>query len=95
MTRRSCGAALLLVLWLIALLTALVGAFALIARMEAVQGRVAGRGAVAQEVARAGIEYALVRLADRNPETRWVADGRPYAWSFDGRRPSSRPSRSI
>ena len=34
------GAALLLVLWLVALLTALVGAYALTARIEALQGRV-------------------------------------------------------
>ncbi|SDQ38608.1 type II secretion system protein K (GspK) [Pseudoxanthomonas sp. CF385] len=78
------GAALLLVLWLVALLTALVGAFALTARMEAMQGQVGSRGAVAQETARAGLEYALVRVADRNPQTHWQPNGRPYAWSFDG-----------
>ncbi len=78
------GAALLLVLWLVALLTALVGAYALTARMEALQGRVGSRGAIAQEVARAGMEYALVRVADRNPETHWQPNGRPYAWGFDG-----------
>jgi len=81
---RARGAALLLVLWLVALLTALVGAYALTARTEALQGRVGSRGAVAQEIARAGIEYALVRVADRNPETHWQPDGRPYAWRFDG-----------
>ncbi|WP_296279629.1 type II secretion system protein GspK [Pseudoxanthomonas sp.] len=82
--KRMHGAALLLVLWLVALLTALVGAYALTARMEALQGRVGSRGAIAQEVARAGIEYALVRVADRNPETHWQPNGRPYAWTFDG-----------
>ena len=81
---RARGAALLLVLWLVALLTALVGAYALTARMEALQGRVGSRGAVAQEVARAGMEYALVRVSDRNPETHWQPNGRAYAWSFDG-----------
>jgi general secretion pathway protein K len=78
------GAALLLVLWLVALLTALVGAYALTARMEALQARVGSRGVVAQEIARAGMEYALVRVADRNPETHWQPNGRPYAWRFDG-----------
>lgn len=78
------GAALLLVLWLVALLTALVGAYALTARMEALQGRVGSRGAMAQEIARAGMEYALVRVADRNPETHWQPNGRAYAWRFDG-----------
>lgn len=78
------GAALLLVLWLGALLTALVGAYALTARIEALQGRVGSRGAMAQEIARAGMEYALVRVADRNPETHWQPNGRAYAWRFDG-----------
>ncbi|WP_334180146.1 type II secretion system minor pseudopilin GspK [Pseudoxanthomonas sp.] len=78
------GAALLLVLWLVALLTALVGAYALTARMEALQGRVGSRGALAQEIARAGMEYALVRVADRNPDTHWQPNGRAYAWRFDG-----------
>ncbi|MCA0297466.1 general secretion pathway protein GspK [Pseudoxanthomonas mexicana] len=78
------GAALLLVLWLVALLTALVGAYALTARIEALQGRVGSRGAMAQEIARAGMEYALVRVADRNPETHWQPNGRAYAWRFEG-----------
>ncbi len=78
------GAALLLVLWLVALLTALVGAYALTARIEALQARVGSRGAMAQEIARAGMEYALVRVADRNPETHWQPNGRAYAWRFDG-----------
>ena len=78
------GAALLLVLWLVAPLTALVGAYALTARIEALQGRVGSRGAMAQEIARAGMEYALVRVADRNPETHWQPNGRAYAWRFDG-----------
>lgn len=82
--KRQRGAALLLVLWLVALLTALIGAFALTARVEAIQGRVTSRGAAAQEVARAGIEYALVRVADGRPETRWLPDGRPYRWSYAG-----------
>ena len=78
------GAALLLVLWLVALLTALVGAYALTARIEALQGRVGSRGAMAQEIARAGMEYALVRVADRNPEPHWQPNGRAYAWRFEG-----------
>lgn len=78
------GAALLLVLWLIALLTALIGAFALTARVEALQGKVLSGGVQAQELARAGIEYALVRVADTEPTTKWIADGRTYPWKFAG-----------
>jgi general secretion pathway protein K len=78
------GAALLLVLWLIALLTALVSAFALTARVEALQGRTLGDGARAQELARAGLEYALARVGDPSPATHWQPDGRTYHWQFDG-----------
>jgi len=79
---RMRGAALLLVLWLIALLTALVGAFALTASVEGLQGRVLHRGVIAGEVARAGLEYALVRAADPDPRRQWLPDGRPYHWTF-------------
>ena len=47
------GAALLLVLWLVAMLTALVGSFALAARTEHLQGQVLARGVEAQALARA------------------------------------------
>ena len=83
---RMRGAALLLVLWLIALLTALIGAFALTARVESLQGRVLVKGAEAQEIARAGVEYALERIADSDPATYWLADGRMYPWNFAGSR---------
>jgi general secretion pathway protein K len=82
--KRERGAALLLVLWLIALLTALIGAFALTARVEALQGRRLSGSARAQEMARAGVEYSLVRLADTEPATRWLPDGRSYRWNYAG-----------
>ena len=81
---RERGAALLLVLWLIVLLTALVGAFALSARVEQLQGQVLYRGVAGDQAARAGLEYALLRLGDADPETRWIPDGRRYDWSFNG-----------
>lgn len=76
------GAALVLVMWLIALLTALVGAYAMTARIEHMQGRVLSRGLVAEQAARAGLEYAMVRLQDPVPQTQWLADGRLYPWTF-------------
>ena len=45
--RTDSGAALLLVIWLIALLTAVVGAFAMAARVEYLQGRTLSDGVVA------------------------------------------------
>ena len=76
------GAALLLVLWLIVLLTALVGGFALLARVEGLQGRALSRGLVAEHAARAGIDYALTRVALTDPRQQWRADGRPYQWRY-------------
>ncbi|MDB6164159.1 MAG: ral secretion pathway protein [Xanthomonadaceae bacterium] len=86
MIRRSTegGAALLLVMWLIALLASLIGAFALSARIERLQERVLSRGAIAGEAARAGLEMALVRVDDANLRRRWVPDGRPYHWIYGG-----------
>jgi len=79
---RMRGAALLLVLWLIVLLMALIGAFALTARVESMQGRVLSQGLVADQAARAGLEYALVRINDDDPRLQWKPDGRDYAWQF-------------
>ncbi|NYZ62880.1 general secretion pathway protein GspK [Luteimonas deserti] len=81
---RARGAALLLVLWLITLLAALVGAFALTARMENEQARVLTRGLVADQAARAGLDYAMTRLAAGDPAFAWQPDGRPYAWRYHG-----------
>lgn len=74
------GAALLLVLWLVALLTALVGSFALAARTEHLQGQVLARGSEADALARAGVEYAVWRMTQEDRRLRWVADGRAYRW---------------
>ena len=76
------GAALLLVLWLIVLMTALVGGFAMVARVEGLQGRALTRGFVAENAARAGVEYALTRVALTDPRRQWRADGRPYRWRY-------------
>lgn len=83
MNRGMRGVALVLVLWLIVLLTAMVGAFALAARVEHGQEAVLRGSVRGQMVARAGMEYALWRLRGE-PATRWRPDGRAYAWAFDG-----------
>jgi general secretion pathway protein K len=82
--RRQRGAALLLVMWLIAMLTALIGSFALMARVENLQGRLLVRGLVAQNAARAGMEYALTRVTQSDPRLQWRPDGTPYRWSYAG-----------
>ena len=80
------GAALLLVLWLIVLLTALVSAFAMTARVESLQGRVLVRGLEAQVAARAGLEYALTRIDQADPRLHWQPDGSPHPWRYNGAR---------
>lgn len=80
--RRARGAALVLVLWLVALLTALVGAYALSGRVEHIQGRAIARGVVAEQAARAGLEYAMTRLSDPDPQQQWLPDGRPYPFAI-------------
>ncbi len=82
--RAARGAALLLVLWLVLLLSGLVAGYALSARVESLQGNGAARALVAREAARAGIEYAAARLLDPDPARRWAADGREYLFDFDG-----------
>lgn len=81
---RMRGAALPLVLWLVMLMAALIGSFAMTARIEAMQGHAFSRSAAAQETARAGVEYAMLRMSDPDPGTRWIPDGRSYRWRFDG-----------
>lgn len=79
---RNRGAALLLVLWMIVLLTALVGSFALVARVEHLQGQVLVRGLAADNAARAGLEYAVMRITAADPRLQWQPDGRPHAWRY-------------
>jgi len=78
------GAALLLVMWLILLLSGLVAGYAMSARIESMQGNGLARSVVAREAARAGVEYAVSRLMDADATKRWVPDGRGYQLVFDG-----------
>lgn len=82
--RPARGAALLMVLWLVAMLTAVIGAFALTARIEYLQGRVLSQGVLADQAARAGLEYAMTRVVDMEPTRQWLPDGREYPWEFAG-----------
>ena len=83
-TRRMRGAALVLVLWLTMLLATLIVAFTLTAGVESLQGKVLSKGAAAQEIARAGVEYALVRVGQADPALQWLPDGRLYLWDYAG-----------
>jgi general secretion pathway protein K len=81
--QRERGVALILVLWVIALMSVLLGSFALIARTENLQARHLLDATTARYAAQAGLERAVYELQSRDPLTRWVGDGRPYEFDFD------------
>lgn len=77
------GAAFLIVLWLLALLAVVLGAFALLARSERLQARYLYESTRARYAAEAGVHRAVFALALPDPAMRWVPDGRPYRFRFD------------
>ena len=81
--RRQRGVALILVLWVIALMSVLLGSFALIARTENLESRHLFDTTAARYAAEAGLERAVYELRNPDPLTRWVGDGRPYEFAFD------------
>jgi general secretion pathway protein K len=83
-SRASRGAALLLVLWLLLLMAGLVAVFALATRTEALQGSALRQQVAARLAAEAGIELAGLRLVASDPALRWIPDGRPQRFEFDG-----------
>ncbi|MBS0571395.1 MAG: general secretion pathway protein GspK [Proteobacteria bacterium] len=78
------GVALILVIWVIALMGVLLGSFALIARTENFESRHLFDGTTARYAAQAGIERAVYELRNPDISQRWVGDGRPYDFEFDG-----------
>lgn len=83
--RRQRGVAFVVVIWLMALLVILLGAFALIARTEGMQARHLYDATVARYAAEAGINQAAYFLSVADVEQRWIPDGRSYHL------PSTRP----
>ena len=76
------GAALILVMWILVLLTALIGTFAGSARIEAMQARQVRSASIARQAAQAGVEYAVLRMLVPDIAQRWVPDGRAYAYAI-------------
>jgi general secretion pathway protein K len=79
---RERGIAFVLVLWVIAMLSILLGSFALIARTENLQSRHLFDTTQARYAAEAGLNLAVYELRKADPLARWVADGRPYRFGF-------------
>ena len=78
------GVALVLVLWAIALMAVLLGSFAMIAHTENLESRHVFDTVTARYDAEAGLERAVFEMRNADPAQRWIADGRPYEFEFDG-----------
>jgi general secretion pathway protein K len=78
------GVALLLVLWACTLLAIMLGGYAMTARTEGLQARFQFAQAQAHYAAEAGLSRAVYGLQDPRLAERWLADGRPYTFRFDG-----------
>jgi general secretion pathway protein K len=74
------GLALILSLWVIALMTIMAGSYALSTRREAGLLNHAHERAKAVALADGGVHYAMLMLTLPNPKQRWRADGTPYVW---------------
>jgi general secretion pathway protein K len=77
------GFALLLVIWVLALLAVLAAIVASDSTSEAVIARNRLDSAQARALADSGIELAILHLLDPNPATRWPADGSVQQLSFN------------
>lgn len=78
--------ALLIVLWMLALLALVVAAFTLTSHSDIQLARNQVDAARARALADAGITRAVIGLSDPDPTRRWLADGRSYDWLFGGGR---------
>lgn len=79
---RQRGIALIIVLWVLALLTIVVGTYSVLARTESLQARFLFDTTDARLAAEAGLHRAVVELRNPELETRWVPDGRPYIFEL-------------
>ncbi len=79
---RTRGIAFVLVLWVIAMLSILLGSFALVARTENMQSRHLFDTTQARYAAEAGLNLAVYELRKQDPAERWVGDGRPYRFGY-------------
>lgn len=81
--KRERGVALLVVLWVLALLSVLLASLAGWVRLETRQALWQRQHTQALLAAEAGVSLAVVGLLDRQPARQWRADGRARALAFD------------
>jgi general secretion pathway protein K len=80
--RRQRGIALLVVLWVLALLAALLVGFAGDTRTELLVARNQYENAQARALADAGVSLAVVGVLDPSPDSQFPADGTPHAFQY-------------
>src|SRR5207302_10532976 len=76
--------ALLLVIWVLALLSLLAAGLTVAARSEAVLVRNREQSAQAQAIAEAGASLAILGLLEIDPAAQWRADGEERHFAFGG-----------
>ena len=81
---RQRGIALLVVLWVLALLSVLLASLAGWVRLETRQALWQHQHTQALFAAEAGVGFAVAALLDRDPRRQWLADGQPHGLNFDG-----------
>lgn len=86
MSGRERGTALLLVLWATALLAALLAGVAATSRSHGEAALYGSERVRATLAAEAGLAHAVAGLRAPTVRDRWIPDGRPYTFDFDGAR---------
>ncbi|CAL1241197.1 general secretion pathway protein GspK [Candidatus Methylocalor cossyra] len=83
---RQAGLALVLVLWVLALMTIMAGSYSLSTQREAALLSHAHERARGVALAEGGIHYAMLMLSLPDIQKRWRADGTEYLWEVEGAR---------
>ncbi len=78
------GVALILVLWLVALLSLMAASYGLGIRREASLAAIQVRDARLLAACEAGIHYAAYMVKHPDPQLKWPADGTLQHWQWDG-----------
>src|SRR5579883_2372604 len=81
---RENGFALLLVVWVVAILAVLAAGFAATTRSDTRLARNLAEGARARALAEAGVSMAIAGLIATDPRHQWRADGAAHVFSFGG-----------
>lgn len=76
------GVALILVMWLLVLITILIGTFSILARSENLEARNVFDTVRARAAAEAAMHRAAFEMRNPDLETKWIADGRIYKFQL-------------